>query len=377
MQDEIRNEGLLIFSLNQKLVEPNGDFICHESDEIEKDYPQFFTKGFRQIFWKVFDKAWHLETKVNLELGGITCQLKHLVILESEITEDLVSVEGKNYFLVAHVHLISTEKEEKKSISELLRKKMDEENITEEMVFDELSKQVANFYDNNFTSWFSHLDRKTNSNKTGLNIYNLELYKQEMLYSICYLTSLYHFGKLIYWRITRQHVDIKIHELKNDRDTFRLLGDIKLRALNIKRFFTVRNVSNNPDLKRYNRKISEKFKLFQNSQHVDDIQKSILESLNHYDQLNSYQTNKNIQRLLSITAFLALPFTIISALMAISLHSLAIQNTEVLFTNRSLLFVYFLSLLPIVLFYVLSHLIQKVRSIKKAEINRIREYEIF
>jgi len=364
----MNRELLLLFTLNSKTKNPDGLF-----QEIVKednlDYPYYFTKGFRQIFWKVFSKIFERQLNITVTLFGAVYKIQSVTVLESDAYSDVNKVEGTNYFIVFHVFGVGvgaddhiqtehTDGAHRKKLSSVIRRGMDQQQMTEAHFFNFLidkTKQHAGF---DIRNYYTH----NNPDLIGGNFYNVND-SGRIRQQIIYLTTLYHFGKLVYWRITRHQVSLEISRFGNSKEIIERIGDIKLQVLNLKRFFDVKNVSNTPAVKVYNTDLRDRLKIGGLYSNAKEIQVAITEAVDYLDKLNTYNTNRSVRQLLNVTTFLALPFTIISALMAINIKATILnepQNTAI-FTNSLFLVILLASFLFPYAVYQLTALISTLR----------------
>ncbi len=341
----MKNSCIFVVTLDEKHREVSGIFRDHiQADNF--DFPFEFTMGFRQIFWKVFNRVRVYDAEITFSLFAQQITISKIILVESDTHTDITYTEGHGYFIILYVTL---ESEAPRSIKSWVNLEMTALKMSEAMFSNQLFEAISPSLGANLLHHYGH----KNPDLLGVTFYDTDLHQNmpEVTEPMMLLTGLYHYGKVIFWRITRDQIDLEISKFRNTKSGFEKIGKLKLRLLNMKRFFSMKNVSNNPYISEYNRKISDKLRLGDLFNTTNDVQGAISESLDHLDKFSNYNTSKNVRRLLNITTFVALPFSVISCVMAINLSSIAVNNTRELFTNGKLIAIYVIGVItPIGIF---------------------------
>jgi hypothetical protein len=307
----------------------------------KKVNPPYATKGFNQIFWKVFKRAY----SVQLNKENINWLEMNLILREAFV---LVTREGSSapnepldcitIYCLESVDYLKDEVKAKIQ-QERLARSLNEQDLIKEFnaaiggsSYDELSK-IAPF------------------NIPGLSIVT-ESFSEGSENILPFFYGFYSYAWLLLYRLERLQIDINVNlDLSTSNQSFKQIVEHRIRLLNIQRYFFTMNRSNLQAAKETADMFIAHFKLESRYIRHSNIHKSFEEHLANVARFSETERTQVFKNIANILTFLGIPLAIFSALMSANSDAAIVVKPDSLWQN------YKFSIITVASFLVPSSLV--------------------
>lgn len=295
---------------------------------LDKYYnPPTTTLGFKQIFWKIFDRVY------SIQMGHecINWLDINLTIKEAFLFVSQRNLSAKNDYLdcliVYSLESIDYLKDEVQGKIQDIRRinNFSEQKLIElfnKSIIETQYKQLANIEYIDFPG-YSLFTKKYPEG--GVNIFP-------------YFYTFYYYAWLLCQRLEREQIDVRL-DLKqsNFSQSLRRIANHRIRLVNIHRYFLTLNRSNIQATKETADILRSYFSLQNRYERHIDINNSFEKHIANISRISEAEQSQTFKQIAAILTFLGVPLALFSALMSVSLDAAIVINPETLWKDHKLL----------------------------------------
>lgn len=284
---------------------------------LSEPVPASVTLGFRGVFWKVFSAIHELElSEGTIELYGQPWRISRLLALESaDATARLGFSDNRNIFLVA---MLETEDP---SADIDLNATMFAHRDSEQQLVHRVLDRAAELDASGAIASRSHARALP-----GRFLFQPETEVQDVDLVLS-IAAFYFYALLMLWQLEREQVDQALDTPDDELEhaTRQLLRQ-REKIINVTRLFFTTNVSNKREVQRTRKAIMERFRLEPRFARLPAINESIEKYYEIRTQAMLQRQSEQLNRIALVMAFLGLPISVISMLLAIDTRAEILQR---------------------------------------------------
>ncbi len=190
--------------------------------------------------------------------------------------------------------------------------------------------------------------------------------------------SFFYVGKLILWRIRRDQADINISlQQKNFKEAIFLTAIQRSRIINVKRYQLTSNISNDTEIKKFADIAKKGLNLASEYSNDAELNTDIEQYLAALERLFTEENRKRIERGVAVFSFVAVPFTVLAAFLAMLTITLTEKDTVLRlslhrFMDQGIWFLFGASIAIPTMTYAVTHLFDRNKAVS-AHLGQFRE----
>lgn len=329
-QDDFNPERTFFILFSYKDGIPQGG-LPSSSYLLNKNYnPPATTLGFRQIFWKIFQRVYSIQlSPETIDWLGINLVLREAFVL---VTQEGLSAPNSplDCLIIYSLECIDYHKNEVRTRIQNVRRL---NGFTEQQLIEAFNQAILG------TPYYQ-LAAFTFSDFPGYSIFTKE-YAEGSEHIFPFLYGFYYYGWLLCQRLERDQIEIKLDlDQSTSGQPLKRIAEHRIRLVNIQRYFLTLNRSNLQAAKDVADVLArDSFSLQSRYARHTEINKSFEEHLANVSRISETERSQTFKQIAAILTFLGIPIALFSALMSANSDVAIVVEPEKLWSDYKFLIV--------------------------------------
>lgn len=300
-----------------------------------KKNPPVTTLGFKQIFWKVFQRVY----TIPLNHEPITWLGLNLIIREAHVLVTKEGISAPNApldcLVVYSLESIDCIKDEVRTRIQTVRQA---QNLTEQDLVVKFNQSIKG-------TQYQQLAELVFSGVPGYSFFS-ESYPEGIESMVPFFYGFYFYGWLICQRLEKAQVSIVLDlSQTNYNELLKIIAEHRIRLINLQRYFLSLNRSNLQSTKELANILRDHFSLQSRFSRHASINSSFEEHLDNISRISEAESSQIFKQIAAVLTFLGVPLAIFSALMSASTEVSIVTSPDKLWSNYKFLIIAILSFL--------------------------------
>jgi hypothetical protein len=291
--------------------------------------PPMTTLGFKQIFWKVFQRVYSVQLNhAPINWLGINLVLREACVLVTQEGSS-ASNEPTDCLVVYSLESIDYLKDEVRARVQNVRRT---NGLTEQQLIEAFNQSIVG-------TPYGKLADITFSDFPGYSLFT-KAYPGGAENIFPFLYGFYYYGWLLCQRLERDQMDITLDlNQSTSSQSLRRIAEHRIRLVNIQRYFLTLNRSNLQSAKEAADMLRDSFSLPSRYARHTEINNSFEEHLANVSRISETERSQTFKQIAAVLTFLGVPLALFSALMSASSDAAIVVRPEKLWSDYKFLII--------------------------------------